>query len=278
MSGTKYYLRVSNTDSDGNVTISDQYTFETPAMPVVSAVAIKETSYNTATIEWTTNVNTDSNVEYTSQSPSSKTQETNNNQSPITNNQSDSTPSSGMQGKADSTTLHSVTLIGLEAKTSYSYRVISKDSFGNAATSNQSTFTTASDTTAPVIINFKSEVASTGSGDTIKYQAIISWDTDEPSTSQVEFASGIGGDYTDKTQEIESLNSSHVVILPDLKPNSAYHLRMVSKDKVGNTAYSDDISLITPPKDKSLLQIVIKSLEETFSWVGRLREKWFGER
>ncbi len=58
------------------------------------------------------------------------------------------------------------------------------------------------------------------------------------------------------------------------KADSAYHFRIVSKDLVGNVAYSDDISLITPPKEKSLLQVIIKSLEDTFSWVGRLRERW----
>ncbi|PIZ27806.1 hypothetical protein COY45_00465, partial [Candidatus Berkelbacteria bacterium CG_4_10_14_0_8_um_filter_42_34] len=67
------------------------------------------------------------------------------------------------------------------------------------------------------------------------------------------------------------------VILPDLKPNSAYHFRIVSKDKAGNQGVSDDISLITPPKEKSLLSVILKSLEDTFSWVGRLREKWFNK-
>jgi len=272
-SGAKYYLRVRSTDSDSNTTISDIYTFSTFAMPIISNVNVKETSYNTATIEWQTNVNADSNVEYsTNQNSELKTQ----NEGEGTSN-SQATPATGQQGKSDSTTIHSVTLIGLSPKTTYSYRVISSDQFGNTATGQTLSFTTATDTISPQISNVKSEVASTGSGETVKYQAIISWDTDEPATSQIEYAQGIGGDYTDKSLEVESLNSAHVVILPDLKPNSAYHFRIVSKDLVGNIAYSDDISLITPPKEKSLLQVIIKSLEDTFSWVGRLREKWFGE-
>lgn len=257
-SGTKYYLRAKNTDSDGNTTTSDVYTFSTFALPQISDISVKETSYNTATITWNTNVNADSNVEYSTNQ----------------NSNDQTTSSVGQQGKADSTTMHSVTLIGLAPKTTYSYSVISRDQFGNLARSSVSTFTTATDTQSPKILNLKSEVASIGSGETIKYQAIISWDTDEPATSQIEYAQGIGGDYTDKSQEINSLNSSHVVILPDLKANSAYHFRIVSKDLVGNTAFSDDVSLITPPKEKSLLQVIIKSLEDTFSWVGRLRERW----
>ncbi len=251
-SGVKYYLRVKNTDSDGNTTISDVYNFDTPALPIITSSSIKEVSYNSVTIDWITNVNCDSNVEY---------------------GIGDSL--TGTQGKTDSTTIHSVTLIGLESKTTYTYRAMSKDQFGNTALSSTSTFTTATDSSFPKIKNIKSEVASTGTADAIKHQAIISWETDEPATSQIEFSQGIGGDYNDKTEEISSLNSSHVVILPDLKANSAYHFRIKSKDKVGNLAHSDDISLITPPKEKSLLQVVIKSLEDTFSWVGRIKEKWF---
>lgn len=98
-SGTSYNLRAKVTDSDGNITTSDNYVFETPAIPIVSGVSVSQTTFDTATINWTTNVNTDSNVEYGS----------------------DGTLS-GMQGKADMTTVHSVTIIGLESKTTYSFR------------------------------------------------------------------------------------------------------------------------------------------------------------
>jgi hypothetical protein len=182
-----------------------------------------------------------------------------------------------MQGKADFTQVHSVTLIGLEAKNSYSFRVISKDKFGNQATSPLSSFTTQSDSQAPKISNVQAEVSSTGSGDTVKYQAVISWETDEPSSSQIEYSAGISGEYNETTKEDLSLNSTHVVIIPDLKPNSAYHFRIKSADKAGNVGYSEDTSLITPPKEKSLLSVILKSLEDTFSWVGRLREKWFSK-
>ncbi|PIX30239.1 hypothetical protein COZ63_00775 [Candidatus Berkelbacteria bacterium CG_4_8_14_3_um_filter_42_13] len=252
-SGVSYNLRASVTDADGNTTVSDNYVFETPAMPIVTSVSVGTTTFDTATINWTTNVNTDSNIEY------------------------GVSTLSGTQGKADSTQIHSVTLIGLEAKTAYSFRALSKDKFGNSATSPTGSFTTQSDTQAPKIDNVQSEVTSTGAGETVKYQAVISWETDEPASSQIEYSAGISGDYAERTKEDLSLNSTHVVILPDLKPNSAYHFRIVSKDKAGNQGVSDDISLITPPKEKSLLSVILKSLEDTFSWVGRLREKWFNK-
>jgi hypothetical protein len=182
-----------------------------------------------------------------------------------------------MQGKADMTTVHSVTIIGLESKTIYSFRALSKDKFGNSAASSLGSFTTQSDTKSPTISDVKSEVSSTGSGDAIKYQAVISWQTDEPASSQIEYSAGISGDYAESTTEDLSLNSTHVVIIADLKSNSAYHFRIKSADKAGNIGYSEDNSLITPQKEKSLLSVVLKSLEDTFSWISRLREKWFGE-
>ncbi|TSC93783.1 MAG: fibronectin type III domain-containing protein, partial [Candidatus Berkelbacteria bacterium Athens1014_28] len=251
--GATYNLRASVTDSDSNTTLSDNYVFETPAMPIVSSVSVFQTTFDTATINWQTNVNCDSNVQYGIGTLS------------------------GMQGNADSTTIHSVTLIGLEAKTSYSFRVLSKDKFGNSAQGELSSFTTQSDTQAPKISDLVSEVSSVGSGENVKYQAVVSWETDEPATSQIEFSAGISGDYNEKTKEDLSLNSTHVVILADLSPNSAYHFRVNSKDKAGNLGLSDDTSLITPPKEKSLMTIILRSLEDTFSWVGRLREKWFGK-
>jgi len=138
------------------------------------------------------------------------------------------------------------------------------------------TFSTTADTTAPQIIDLKAEISALGSGENIKYQAIISWDTDEPSTSQVEYGQGLGGDYSNKSKENLSLNQNHVVILPDLKPNNAYHLRVLSADKSANLGISEDQTLITPPKEKSLLQLILRSLEDTFSWVTKLKGKFGG--
>ncbi|MFA5158616.1 MAG: fibronectin type III domain-containing protein, partial [Patescibacteria group bacterium] len=271
-SGVEYNLRAKVTDSDGNTTISDNYTFSTPAMPIISGIAVSQTTFDSATVSWTTNVNTDSNVQY--DGPGGTEAASTAQASTTSSSQTPTKSGSGMQGKPDSTTVHSVTLIGLEAKTSYSFKAISKDKFGNTATSANSSFTTLSDTQAPKVSNVQAEVSSIGSAENIKYQAVISWETDEPSTSQIKYSAGISGDFSETTKEDLSLNSTHVVIIPDLKPNSAYHFMIESKDRAGNAGVSEDTSLITPPKEKSLLSVILRSLEDTFSWVGRLREKW----
>jgi hypothetical protein len=42
---------------------------------------------------------------------------------------------------------------------------------------------------------------------------------------------------------------------------------VVAKDKRNNLTKSNDINFVTPAKEKSILQLILKSLEETFSWV-----------
>jgi hypothetical protein len=271
--GTTYHLRIKATDSDGNTTISDDYVFSTPATPVISDFKASDTAYNSATLTWTTNVNCDSNVEFTSNTPVVTTQV----EGQANDQNAPTAIQSGQQGKGDSTTLHSVTIIGLVDKTGYTATAHSKDQFGNEAKSSPITFTTTADVTPPVISDLKSEITSTGSGDAIQYQAIISWTTDESATSQVEYGQGVSGSYDSKSKEDLSLNQTHVVILTDLKPNSAYHFRVTTSDRSGNTANSDDNSIITPPKEKQLFQMIMDAIASSFSWVPRFLAKVKGQ-
>jgi hypothetical protein len=69
-----------------------------------------------------------------------------------------------------------------------------------------------------------------------------------------------------RSVEDKTLNNSHTVIIKDLKPASSYHFKLVSKDRRGNVGLSPDHTFVTPTKEKSILQLIIKSLEETFAW------------
>ncbi|MFA6531270.1 MAG: hypothetical protein WCT32_00155 [Patescibacteria group bacterium] len=248
--GTTYHVRIKATDADENTTTSDDYAIAIPPTPTISGLKIEDLKPTQATITWTTNVNADSKVSFG--------------------------PAGGAytseQGKSDLTTLHSVTIIGLESAKSYHYQVKSTDSYGNVATSSDATFTAPTDTTPPVISTTKSEVTTTGSGESAKIMAIITWETDEPSTSQVEYGQGISDEYQSKTEEVTTFNMTHTVIIPDIRPNASYQFRIISKDASGNMTKSQDQTIITPTKEKSLLQLVVKSLEETFSWTKRLKD------
>jgi hypothetical protein len=77
----------------------------------------------------------------------------------------------------------------------------------------------------------------------------------------------ISGKYSKSTIEDPTLSSSHTVIIKDLNPSSTYHFRIAGKDKRGNMTSSQDFNFVTPEKNKSVWQLIVRSLEETFSWV-----------
>jgi len=88
------------------------------------------------------------------------------------------------------------------------------------------------DTTPPVISD---ESAS----DVTDTSATISWITDEPSTSQVEYWPG-------SLSELDAtLVTSHSVTLTDLTPETTYHYKVKSADAAGNLAVSDEYTFTT---------------------------------
>jgi phosphodiesterase/alkaline phosphatase D-like protein len=183
--------------------------------PTISAVQATGISGTGATITWTTDEASDSQVEYgtTTSYGSSTTLDTN----PVT--------------------AHSVQLTGLMPGTLYHYRVKSKDAAGNLATSQNFTFTTtAADTTAPTISAVQaSNVASSG--------ATITWTTDEASDTQVEY--GTTTAYGSSTTLNPSPVTSHSVTLSGLTAGTLYHYRVKSKDAAGNLATSQDFTFTT---------------------------------
>lgn len=74
--------------------------------------------------------------------------------------------------------------------------------------------------------------------------AAISWNTNEPSTSQVEY--GISESYSASSTLSSSLNTSHSVSINSLQSNTLYHYRVISKDASNNTSTSTDYTFTTP--------------------------------
>jgi len=124
-SNKTYHYRVKSHDAAGNRATSNDFTLTTASTgdvtpPVISNVAANNPTAATATINWSTNEISDSQVEYG-----------------LTTNYGASTPLSTALVAA-----HTVTLAGLQANTIYHYRVKSRDAADNLATSGDFTFTT----------------------------------------------------------------------------------------------------------------------------------------
>ena len=184
------------------------------SLTAISNVAFSGITISGATITWTTAAPADSQVDY------------------------GTTSSYGQSSRLDSSlvTSHSVALSGLSPGTTYHFRVRSADASGNSATSADAVFTTGvAGTTPPVITNVTG--SGTGPG------ATITWTTDKPSDSQVDYGttSGYG-----QTTLNGSLVTSHSVPLSGLSAGTTYHFRVRSKDSAGNTASSSDFTFTTP--------------------------------
>jgi len=101
------------------------------------------------------------------------------------------------------------------------------------------------DETPPRIFNVRVEQITPG----VFFEAVIVWDTDEPSTSQVEY--GTPPHYGFITPLDENLVTHHVVKIANLGKGEVYHFRVHSADLYGNEAVSADMTFKVKPQTSS---------------------------
>jgi len=246
---TTYHFRIVGTDTDGNPLEGEDHVFTTLTYPKVHNVKFeqqKNTATSTVKVTWESNVPTTSIVEYLG--------------GDLT------TPKES--AKSALSLKHTLTISNLKDNASYQFKVKGRDAYGNEAISDSFKVKTDLDSRPPAIFDITTEASTIGFGNDAKGQVIISWQTDEPATSQVEYSTGTSGDnYDQRTQEDSALATTHVIVLSDLKSSSSYHFRVVSKDNAENKSESEDTSLLTNQAQKSVVDIVIKSLEDSIGWI-----------
>jgi hypothetical protein len=86
-------------------------------------------------------------------------------------------------------------------------------------------------------------ISNLGSINITSNSATITWLTDEPADSQVEY--GLTTSYGNLSLLDSNLVSNHSVTLSGLTANTTYHYRVGSKDAAGNLALSGDYSFTT---------------------------------
>ena len=107
----------------------------------------------------------------------------------------------------------------------------------NASFGNVTVTGIATDTTAPVISNISASSMPTTS--------MISWTTNEASTSLVQY--GLTTSYELGTISLSDEVTSHAVHLTGLTPSTLYHFKVKSTDVGGNQAQSSDETFTTSP-------------------------------
>ncbi len=214
---TPYYVRVSSTDPLGNIGINDNdglgFTFTTHPGPAISDVGVSSASNTQATIVWNTNVPANSLVSF------AKEKEMSNLVDPIV-----------ISGTSVLSQSHRLTLEGLEQATKYYFKVTSTDSQGNTANNNNGgnyfEFTTTSDTQPPEISSLAIPLLS-------HERAIITWNTDEASSSFLRFQKK-GDTQESQTQQGATYDYAHFIVLTNLIPSTTYSFTPLSKDINGN--------------------------------------------
>ena len=185
----------------------------------------------TATIEWTTDEESNSQVRYGTQSSVWSNY-------PLT------------RSDAAMLTNHSLTLTNLSGDTTYYFRVGSTDASGNGpATSNEVIFVTLPDPdiTAP---QFTSPPTVT---DKTNDSATIAWSTDEPGNSQVQYGDNPAawGSYDSAENDAEMV-SFHTVTISGLNGDTLYYFRVGTTDAAGNgPSISSEITFRTDDGSRS---------------------------
>lgn len=220
---TTYHYRIKSKDASGNLAISSDGIVTTLAAPpadttapVISAVAVTNSSQSSVTIAWTTNEPADGQVQYGTSTAYGATTAI----------------------VTATTTAHQIVISGLTASTQYHYRVLSKDSAGNSATSNDFVVTTsaAPDTSAPVITGVNvSGITHTS--------ATINWTTNEQADGKIEY--GTSTSYGSASALQTALVTNHSIGIAGLTVGTIYYYRILSKDAAGNAATSSGFSFLT---------------------------------
>ncbi|MDD5688208.1 MAG: DUF2961 domain-containing protein [Elusimicrobia bacterium] len=180
--------------------------------PVVSVATTTNISGNRAIITWTTNELANSKVEYG-----------------LTTGYGSATPVTDTGGVYS----HSVPLTGLAENTLYHYRIVSVDMNGNTTTTGDYSFTTTkNDIDAPVITNVRASVT--------QNSAVITWNTDENSDTQVGYGTTTA---LGTTTTLDSTPARlHSVSITGLQKNKTYYYKVYSKDASDNLATSSQYS------------------------------------
>lgn len=140
-----------------------------------------------------------------------------------------------------------------------------RDANGNLAVSDRQVFKTALDTRPPLISEVVIEASVRGTGAEARGQIVVSWKTDEPSTSQVAFGEGSNlNTFNNKTAEDGQLTTEHLVIVSDLPPSKVYSIAPVSKDKAGNQVQAKSEAAIIGRASDGVLNIVLNTLKKVF--------------
>jgi len=250
-SATTYHFQVTSEDTLGLKGVTEDDMFKTKSiLPDVHNVKVSRVQEHSALITWDTgDVKAKGIVEYTNQR----------------------THVTKSAGNAIFATKQTLNLTGLEFGSRYTGIVISTNEGGENAQSSPFSFITVRDVIPPVISQVKNE-STLYPGEDTKVQTIVAWETDEPSSCQVSYTQGLiksDADTSSLPAEQDPL-TKHTQVVVGFVAGTVYKFWMKCHDVAGNESQSDDFVLITPIKEKNIIDIILQNFQGTFGWVNKI--------
>lgn len=239
--GATYHYAVLSADEQGQVVRSDDMTFATSlaaGTPVLSLPKAIDITATTATVVWTSDKPSASQVEY------------------------GTTPAYGILSVFNSSMVssHSVILTGLTPGSTYDAIAMSTDANGEVGRSANFSFTVSGNSGAPVI-------SLVGVGRITTNSATVSWTTDQPSATQIAY--GISTNYGSLSAFNPSLVTTHSMILTSLTPGTTYNLSALSSNPAGQVGSSANLAFTTvagPPVIRQVKAIDLTESSATIVW------------
>ncbi|HRH23501.1 MAG TPA: fibronectin type III domain-containing protein [Candidatus Magasanikbacteria bacterium] len=168
---------------------------------------------------------------------------------------------------------HMITVSDFEAGLIYDVELSGTDYSGNIISKTIKGFSTSKTDLAPLIFQIQTE-SSIIPGNKEKIQVIISWNTNELSTSRVFYRKGFAAESSSFDQStVLDLGyvKKHIVVISNFESGQVYQFAVESTDSGGNTSMSKIITILTPQKEESVFQVIMNNVEDIFSWTRKLR-------
>jgi len=248
---TTYHFQVQSAPKVGPSIKSEDRTFTTKSiLPQILNLQIVKVEEDAVTLSWLTNVPCSTLVEYTN----FKNRE------------------AKQVGDPTFLTVHKFRISNLEFDTTYQAIVKAENEQGDKTQSQPINFTTVKDEAPPVIANITLDSTLFPGEEKVRVQTVVSWKTDEKAVCQLFYQEGIAEGVQVNSLALESeYMEKHVQVISDFAPNTTYKYWIVCKDKTGNETKSENYTLLTPTKEKSILDIIIENIESTFGWVKKIK-------
>ncbi|MBT6690917.1 fibronectin type III domain-containing protein [Candidatus Parcubacteria bacterium] len=248
-----YHYNIESESPSGASAKSKDFSFVTLAeLAEIESYTTDIISTEEVVFKWVTTVPTDSNVSYTPYKGGNLAVE-----------------DKRTEKNEILTTIHQLTVDGLEAGVLYQVEMYGNTQNDSTIAQTIPSFATSDDNLPPIIRQVKTDAA-LSLGKETKVQAIISWYTNEPSTSRVYYEEGAGNageELTKTSPRDENYARHHVVVITNFNPGAIYRFQVESTDTEGNSSRSRTYTILTPKQQESVFQVIMRNVEETFGWL-----------